>query len=214
MINIRDGELLDMMPSVLKTPEAVALSHAIRQAYARYLVCEDGAAIFSSRGVSRDNVLDALAVELRVRNYDQSWPTSQKSLVVMSAFGVAMKDGTRWALDRLVSIACDGGGEVREWYEYGGNPGHFRIKIPSSSASHYVEILSMLEAAKRLTARLDSIGVVFTEVMEPKVFQVASSRFSMPLEVSDKPAWALVEGELTDEDENNLTDEDGNILTA
>lgn len=99
---------------------------------------------------------------------------------------------------------------VREWFEYQGTPGCFRIKIKAEGPIDIEEMLDILSHVKRASAHLDMLQLS-TEEMHKLFFGFASVAVG-------KWSGVTADGEsvfnwLVDADENALLDADGNILT-
>lgn len=71
--------------------------------------------------------------------------------------------GTKWAVENVIGTYF-GEGFVREWFEYDGEPGHFRVYSPNPSVNQerLEEFLSLLERVKRTSAKLDGIFISLT----------------------------------------------------
>lgn len=58
-------------------------------------------------------------------------------------------------------------GRVEEWFEYGGNPFHFRVMTnnPEVTQDKAIEFYRAVESVKRLSARLEKVILSQTEEM-------------------------------------------------
>jgi phage tail P2-like protein len=79
-------------------------------------------------------LLPWLAWALSVDQWDISWLEATKRQVVAESFAIHQKKGTRWAVERLMSITGHNNVEIVEWWQTQpkGNPHTFYMKIPSS----------------------------------------------------------------------------------
>lgn len=107
--------------------------------------------------------LDEMAWELRIEWYDSTAPIEAKRAVIRNSDLVYAKLGTRYAVEQIVSDYF-GTGEVREWYEYGGAPFHFKILSdnPELVNSNLEKFLKLLNVVKRRSAWLDAILICLT----------------------------------------------------
>lgn len=107
-----------------------------------------------------ESELDELAWELNIPWYDTSANIAIKRAVIKDSDKVHMKLGTKWAVENVVS-AYFGSGHVSEWWEYGGEPGHFQVNSsnPSLNNERFNEFLRLLEKVKRASAKLDSVVI-------------------------------------------------------
>ena len=111
--------------------------------------------------------LDRLAWELNILWYDPSATISVKRDIVRNSDKVWRYIGTKWAVENVIK-SYFGNGHIEEWFEYGGEPGRFRVNSsnPSLNADRLAEFLNMLEKVKRASAKLDAIYITLSgEVM-------------------------------------------------
>ena len=104
--------------------------------------------------------LDEMAWELNILWYDATASVAAKREVVKNSDLVYKRLGTKWAVDNVIQ-AYFGDGYVSPWYEYDGEPGHFRVisSNPSINAEKLNEFLSILEKIKRKSTVLDGIYI-------------------------------------------------------
>lgn len=107
--------------------------------------------------------LDALADELNIRWYDTAVDIETKRRLIRESDLVHMRLGTPWAVEEVIT-AYFGSGVVREWWEYGGEPFHFKVLSdnPSLTNENYDIFLHVLEIVKRKSAVLESILITLT----------------------------------------------------
>ena len=73
--------------------------------------------------------------------------------------------GTKKAVEMVVNDYFENG-EVREWYEYGGDPYHFRVVSENSRsiADNAALFMELLDIVKRKSAWLDALAVLIDEM--------------------------------------------------
>lgn len=110
--------------------------------------------------------LDEMAWELNIQWYDSTAPVETKRAVIRSSDRVYAKLGTRYAVEQIITNYF-GSGEVREWYEYGGLPHHFKVLSanPELVNSNLALFLNLLRTVKRRSAWLDAILICLTGEM-------------------------------------------------
>ena len=159
MIKFDDGELKDILPSnFTRQPQVVAISYALKQEYDRYLLCLVRAYVYASIDTAEDDVLDYLATDLHVRYYRTDYSLEVKRKLIKSAIAVMSKDGTKYAVDTVIQTSF-GDGESIEWFNYDGDPGHFRIRLDNGNGYDIEDLLAVLKVVKRESAHLDKIGL-------------------------------------------------------
>jgi phage tail P2-like protein len=104
--------------------------------------------------------LDALAVELNIPWYDTTVSLDIKREIVKNSDKVYKHIGTKWAVENIIQTYF-GDGYIMEWFEYDGEPGHFRVysSNPSLNNERLTEFLALLNKTKRASAKLDGISI-------------------------------------------------------
>ena len=104
--------------------------------------------------------LDELAWELNIPWYDSTAPIAIKRDVVKNSDMVYKRIGTKWAVENIIKTYF-GDGYIMEWFEYDGEPGHFRVysSNPSLNNERLTEFLALLNKTKRASAKLDGISI-------------------------------------------------------
>lgn len=107
--------------------------------------------------------LDALAWELNIYWYDYGADISIKRELVKNSDMVHRSLGTKWAVENIIKTYF-GSGYIEEWFEYDGEPGHFRVfsSNPTVSNEKLLEFVSLLNKVKRASAKLDGIFLTLT----------------------------------------------------
>lgn len=110
--------------------------------------------------------LDDLAWELNILWYDTGAPIEVKRNIVRDSDKVYKKLGTKWAVENVINTYF-GDGYVEEWFQYGGDPGRFRVysSNPTLNESKFVEFLNLLNKVKRASSQLDGVFISLTGQM-------------------------------------------------
>lgn len=111
-----------------------------------------------------ESYLDGLAKELNVPWYSTSADVETKRAVIKNSDLVHKLLGTKEAVEMVINDYF-GSGEVREWFEYDGNPYHFRVVSdePARLAENAELFLHLLNSIKRKSAWLDALAVLIEE---------------------------------------------------
>ena len=114
----------------------------------------------------KESELDAMAWDLNILWYDSTAPIEVKRAVIRNSDRVYAKLGTRYAVEQITADYF-GGAQVREWYEYGGKPYHFKILSdnPELVNTNLSFFMGMLSIVKRRSAWLDAILICLTGEM-------------------------------------------------
>ncbi|MCU7378116.1 phage tail protein I [Clostridiales Family XIII bacterium ASD5510] len=107
-----------------------------------------------------DAELNELAWELNIAWYEPSASTAVKREIIKNSDRVQQKLGTKWAVENVIETYF-GDGNVLEWFEYEGTPGHFKINSsnPSVTNENLTKFLRILSKVKRGSAQLDGIFI-------------------------------------------------------
>lgn len=110
--------------------------------------------------------LDELAWELNILWYDKSANIDTKRELVKNSDIVYQKLGTKWAVENVIETYF-GDGYIREWFEYNGTPGYFRVfsNNPQITDDKLTEFLNILNKIKRHSSKLEGIYITLTGEM-------------------------------------------------
>ena len=160
MIKIQDIQPADILPEGLRDDiGAQGIAYAVCQQIKKWCVFNDGIMIYYTLASLPDEVLDLMAAEYRTPAYSTKYSTDVKRMLIADTMLYYMKLGTPMAVRRIVTSIFQSG-TVQEWFEYGGEPHHFRINIsnPNVGPEDLNEFVRQLRSVKRLSSWLDSIS--------------------------------------------------------
>lgn len=106
-----------------------------------------------------EEIVDELAWQYHVDFYDVAANITKKRELVRKAIARHRYKGTPAAVEEVCSAAFDTA-EVVEWYEYGGEPYHFRVRMVQESIPDETAMAEMVKAvnsAKNTRSWLDSL---------------------------------------------------------
>lgn len=161
--SLREARITDGLPKVVAGQEwVVALSEALGLAFEKVLDFTDKSQIYTRIDEVPETVLDALAVNWKIDWYDTDLDIDQKRRTVKTALTVRRLMGTVQAV-RLQADAIYPGAVVEEWFQYGGDPGRFRVRVnlPDGgiTADEYKRLIHGIEITKNLRSHLDDIDI-------------------------------------------------------
>jgi P2-related tail formation protein len=110
--------------------------------------------------------LDTLALELGIAWYLTDAGTVVKRRLIHESDLVYSKLGTKYAVEEVIS-AYFGDGMVIEWFDYAGDPFHFKVLStnPLITNERLGQFLWLLGIVKRESAWLDEILITLTQKM-------------------------------------------------
>lgn len=161
MISLRQSRFTDILPDNLAgQAEVQALAYAVGNQIARLIPMADGVRVYAAVDTMGHAVLDYLAVELRIEGYAQSQSLEVKRKLVKQAMAVTAKLGTAGAVQEIAAAIYDYA-QVQEWFDYGGEPYHFRLRINSTfedvETDKYQQVLERVAYYKNLRSVLDEV---------------------------------------------------------
>ena len=114
-----------------------------------------------------DSELDSLAWELNIMWYDKTASIEAKRELVLNSDKVYRRLGTKWAVENVIQTYF-GDGYIKEWFEYNGTPGYFRVYStnPTLNNERLTEFLNILNKVKRHSSKLDGIYIPLTGEMK------------------------------------------------
>ncbi len=174
MIRMEESQIAQILPECLaKKAEVRALSYALHRSVDRLVGYCGNIGVFSAIDTVPEYVLDMLALDLDTQYYDDSLPVQAKRVLVRNTLAWHMRAGTPASVEELVRTVF-GRGEVREWFQYGGNPFMFRIITNADATYESIEKFEkLIERVKNVRSHIDEI--IFAREHEIKInFAVAS----------------------------------------
>ncbi len=147
MIDFYNGEMKDIMPVNLLSPETKAISFAVRQAMKNLQEFSRACHLYGELSKVPEPVLDLLALELNTQYYDQTMPRKLKEQLVTQTTTWYMHAGTPGVLEEFLDTALDGG-EIQEWFQYGGKPYYFKALV--QVGEHEIPLGYGLEAKRQI----------------------------------------------------------------
>lgn len=169
MISYYDGQLIDIMPgNITKKPEVKALSYALQQACRLLYRYSQRLYIYSNLDEQPEEVIDLLASELRTQYYRSTLDIDTKRRLVKNTLIWYMSAGTPEAVEELVAKVF-GEGEVKEWFQYGGQPYYFKILTNAPMNQESIkQFQDMIARVKNVRSHLENIE--FARVLEQNIY--------------------------------------------
>lgn len=157
---IYDSDFTKYLPQPLThDPKMIALAKAAADELLTVSGAVEKVLIYSRIDELPEELVDILAYDLHVDWYDYSYPLEAKRDLLKSSMRVHKKMGTKYSIEKALS-ALYPESEVEEWFEYGGEPGHFRIVCGVTNSritESYSDITQAVKLYKRLSAHMDAI---------------------------------------------------------
>lgn len=168
--------LVATLPVALqKDPSVVALAEAIAELLARRPEEIDRLRIYPAIDQLDERLLDILAYDFKVDWWDMDYSVEEKRRTLKDSWRVHKMLGTKAAVERAIS-AIYPHTQVLEWWQYGGEPYHFRLDINITNdhidSEKQRRVLERLNYYKSLRSHND--GVTYFVEAEPALAKAAS----------------------------------------
>lgn len=161
MINLKDSTLLSVLPPNLRdNVDVITSCKAIDKEFQLLSSFISKSLIFADIDHADENVLDHLAIELNTDFYDNTLPIDKKRNLVKNALVYKFTKGTPYAIELITSDAFDVS-NVIEWFDYGGNPYHFKVSTTDAitDPSKFSNLIEAINSVKNVRSYLESIVV-------------------------------------------------------
>lgn len=164
MSNIRTDDLLRTLPQVLKNDRSFfAFATVIAKQLRAVIDDVDLVTIYARIDALPEAILDILAYDFKVDWWDYSYSVEQKRQTLKDSWLVHKHLGTKFAVETAIS-AIYPNSSVEEWFEWGGDPYTFRLKVNATGVSvdfaKNARILELVNYYKNLRSQL--VGVEYT----------------------------------------------------
>ena len=169
--------LVVTLPPALRTdPSVVALAEALSELLAARPAEIERLRIYPAIDTLEEPLLDILARDFKVDWWDPEYSLEEKRRTLKDSWRVHRLLGTRAAVETAIS-AIYPHTQVLEWFEYGGEPFHFRLDINITNDSIDSEkqrrVLERLNYYKSLRSHND--GVTYFVEAQPAIAKAVST---------------------------------------
>ncbi len=163
MTRLIQGELLDLIPEPLKSDtDVIAISYALQMAMAELLKYSVNTRMYADVDHVSEDILDYMAVEMRLAYYDESFSVETKRELIKNSFISYMEAGTKTSVQDLITTVF-GYGEVVEWFDFTEGeqiPGYFDIETGAQLTPELFEMFTkVIESVKNESSHLRRIGI-------------------------------------------------------
>ena len=167
MINLYDGQITDILPpNLTQAVDVQALSFALMMAMKKLQDYALRSKTYSDIDDLSSDVLDVLATELRSQFYREDLDIETKRKVIKETIYWYSIAGTPLAVENVIK-ALFHSGEVVEWYNYSGEPGHFKITTENQNISEDAlqSFNNIIKHVKRKSSFLDAVEINLSAYM-------------------------------------------------
>lgn len=198
---ISSVRILDLLPPSISADEGVRQAAEAIQGEMDLLTAQiELLKIVPALDTVSAEVLDHLAWQWNVKFYSDNMPVEKRRQLVKQAFSQAKARGTKAAVQLVIS-AVFSEGELEEWFQYGGEPYHFRYISDTivSEPGVLEELVRAIETEKNVRSFLERLQL--RRAFTANVYAGLGIRKIIKTEVRRKvhpaifPASAMIIGE-------------------
>ena len=149
--------LLSAFPySMARDESKLKLAEAAAEQLAALVFDAKSAEIFTRVEELPEGLLDILAADFKVDWYDFEGSLEEKRRTIRECMNIHKYKGTKYAVETALKSVYDEV-YVKEWYEYGGEPFHFKVVIYDSSndKEKRARVLAKVQYYKNLRSVLE-----------------------------------------------------------
>lgn len=152
---------LAALPMALRQDASItALAEAAAELLSRHVEEVDQLRLYPDIDRMDEKLLDILAVDFKLDWWDPDFSVEEKRRLLKGCWKVHKLQGTKAGLELAVS-AIYPNASVQEWFEYDGDPHHFRIQLDEATRAITDDSMKRFERAmavmKRLSSHLDEV---------------------------------------------------------
>ena len=158
--SFEEGLLTDLLGGPYRTdPEVQALAYAIRAGTQLLVKYTNNATVTGAAEAAPEAALDLMATELRTQYYDTTYSKNIKRSLIQNTMRWYQIAGTKAAVEELAQTIF-GNCTVEEWFEYNGEPYHFRVITNALAEPDNIEqFTTLLRSIKNFRSHLDSVSI-------------------------------------------------------
>lgn len=158
--DLQSTSLLDILPqNLLADAQIYAAARALDDELQKVTEATRDTLILPRIDELSETVIDLLAWQWHVDFYEPSMSIDTKRRLVCESIAQHRIKGTKAAVEKMVQTVFKEG-VVSEWFEYGGEPYHFRIDLltaPNITQDDTARLLAVVNAAKNVRSWLDEL---------------------------------------------------------
>ena len=156
-MNDTDYKIAEHLPSSIDEEPITTLASVVDAEIGK--IDPDLLLIYPAIDTLDEKLIDYLAVQMHVDEYDDTADLEVKRQQVKQSFLLHRLKGTKYAAQRAVSTVYQSA-KVEEWPEYSGNPYHFRvtgITAPMNETKTINKLVRLINAYKNTRSWLDYV---------------------------------------------------------
>lgn len=159
--SIYDTDFTNYLPEALKEDnKIVGIAKALSEQMLKVSGICNNVLIYARIDELPEKILDMLAYDFHCDWYDKSYPIETKRRILKNNVIIHKKLGTKYAVEKALADVYKTA-KVQEWFEYNGEPYHFKISVDIGTTgitqSTKKEIEGKMKFYKNLRSHCDGI---------------------------------------------------------
>ena len=155
---------LGQLPSVLREDAKLsALATAIATSLISHVTDSGCGEIYTGIDQLPEDLLEILAVDFKVDWWDSGYTLTEKQNTFRDSFKVHRHLGTKYAVEAALSAVFPDT-KVLEWFEYDGDPYHFKLLIDltyeDTDQAKYDRVMELVSFYKNVRSVLDEVEYI------------------------------------------------------
>ncbi len=155
-----DYNIADNLPESLNRENLQQVAQVIDEKMHELDMMTELVSIYPRIDELSSDFIDALAIQMHVDFYDTTLPLEKRRALVKNSVRWHMRKGTKSVVQELVATVFDSG-VVSEWFEYNGEPYHFRVTLQNDTdvtPDNLALVAKVATTVKNVRSWLDGIG--------------------------------------------------------
>lgn len=164
MKKIDDLKIRDILPSSLADEKLLAISDGIDKVLNRINKKIDKCYVYKNLENTYPEIVNEMFWEWHVDYYSEDLTLDKKIKLIRNSYVNHLRKGTPWAVENMLNDILDGY-YLLEWFDYGGDPFHFKVVTENEILSG--QVLANITKAVNITKNIRSHfeGVVQSKVI-------------------------------------------------
>lgn len=164
---LRDVDLLRLIPAFMRDDmNAAAFAYALNSKIAEVTSSIMHIKLYSRIDSLSEEILDELAWQFNVVEYRPDYDISIKRELIKGCMQSHYKRGTVAAVEEAVQKIF-GDAVIEEWFDYGGNPYHFKVRTSNTGATDEMiqEVTKIVKETQNVRSYLEEVIVEIIQSM-------------------------------------------------
>lgn len=167
-MKLTDVDLLRLIPQFMRDDRnAQAFAYAVNSKIAEVTYAIMHAKIYTRIDSLSEEILDELAWQFNVVEYRSEYDISIKRELIKGCMQLHYKRGTVAAVEEAVRKIF-GDATVEEWFDYGGQPYHFKVRTSNIGATDEMiqEVTKIVKEAQNVRSFLEEVVIEIIQSMQ------------------------------------------------